>query len=148
MKKKFDERQEQQINQIGTISFLVMFLACPVVILFQMVFLDISISDVIGETVIMLAGGVVYLAGSMKSGIWTGSGNKSVWKNVIESVVFSGIFTLLYAVIIGKKAGSHDITKYVALFFIGITVLCFVVLTALEWFSRRQEKRQEDKYSD
>lgn len=149
MKRGFDERQQQQAAKIGSVSFLVMFLLCPVVILVQMLFLESTLTGVAGETLIMLAGGATYLISSSRNGVFAGSRENPMRKNLIISLVCSGIFSLLYGYLISRKVSSPvNISRYAAFFFIGVSILCFAVLTGLDWLSKRVEKKQEEKYSD
>ncbi|WP_418714923.1 DUF6773 family protein [Blautia hydrogenotrophica] len=116
-KNGLDERQEQITAKAGALGFYVMFLTAVFVILVQLLW-NGSIENVIGETLILIAGGVTCLVGYVKNGIWTNNqSSMSVWQNLLGSVVCSGIFSVLYGIVIRKKAGPDvEIAGYVALF--------------------------------
>ena len=147
MKQKLDERQLQEVAKITTISFYVMYGACAVSILLQLVITG-RIQDVAGETITLIAGGLVYLFGTVKKGLISGK-SRSFVHILLESVGFSAVFTVLYAFTIRKKAGPEaEITTAVLLFFMGITVLCFFTLKLMDSMAERKRKKQEQKYSD
>lgn len=147
--KRLDERQERITAQIGEVSFFVMFCAGVLVILAQLIWKG-SLELVMGETIVLTAGGIVSLAGYLKNGIWTRSGRLMGFRRILlESVVCSGIFSVLYGWTLSRKAGeSVGIARYVAVFFIGIFLLCSVVLLILEKAAHNKRKEQESKYSE
>ena len=148
-KNGLDERQEQITAKAGALGFYVMFLTAVFVILVQLLW-NGSIENVIGETLILIAGGVTCLVGYVKNGIWTNNqSSMSVWQNLLGSVVCSGIFSVLYGIVIRKKAGPDvEIAGYVAAYFLGVTALCFICLALLGRTARKKRKKQEAKYLD
>ncbi|QNM05160.1 DUF6773 family protein [Qiania dongpingensis] len=150
MKEKgLDERQRQVSARTGAVSFYVMFILCTAVILIKLAGKG-RLEDVAGETAILIAGGIVYLAGCIKSGIWTrNGGGMTVWQMALGSVVCSGLFSALYACIIVQKAGENAaVAKYTVIFFAGIAVLCFICLYTLEKAAQMRKRKQEEKYSE
>lgn len=149
MKNELDERQNQIVDKVGKISFLVMFWVCAAVIIGEM-FWKGSIENVAGETVIFLAGGITYLIGSIKNGIWSRQNRKmSIGQIFMGSVICSGIFSVIYAVLISQKAaGSEAVMKYTGFFFIGITALSFLCLYIMGKITEAQNRKQEEKYSE
>lgn len=150
MKQFFDERQTQTSEHLGTISFYVIFLVSVAVILVQLVFFSSPLQNVLGETVAVLAGGLMYLGGCIKNGLWTPGKAKSSWlENFILSLVCSGIFSIFYGFAISRKVSTNTaVGKSVCFFFMGISILGFVVTTLLAAGARKQERKQEEKYSD
>lgn len=148
-KQHYDERQEQLLRKAGTAGFSVMFFLCPIIIITELLWRG-RLEFVLGETVIFLAGGIVCIAVCMKNGIWSKSGKKApVWQNLLYSLVFSGLFTFFYAIIISKKASENvNIAKYAVLFFIFIFLLGFLCLSVINLLIERKNKRDEEKYSD
>lgn len=149
MKERYDERQEQMVHKIGSWSFLMMFGMCAAVIVAELMWKG-SLELVMGETLVLVAGGAASLAGTVKSGIWTKTGRKmTTGQNLVMSVLFSAVFSVFYAVVISRGAGAGAAAGgAVLIFFFAIAVLGFVVLSALGYFSDRQQKRQERKYGD
>lgn len=149
MKNELDERQNQIVDKVGKISFLVMFWVCAAVIIGEMLWKG-SMENVAGETVIFLAGGITYLAGSIKNGIWSRQNRKmSIGQTLMGSVICSAVFSVIYAVLISRKAADGEVVmKYTAFFFIGITVLCFLCLQIMGRITEAQKRKQEEKYSE
>lgn len=148
MKEKYDERQEQIANQIGTWSFRLMFGICTVVIVAEFMWKG-NLELVAGETIVLVTGGAVSLAGAVKRGIWTGAEKKmTMGQNLIMSILFSVIFSAFYAVAISRRAGADAAGRAVPVFFFGVTVLGFIVLSVMGYFADRQRERQEQKYDD
>lgn len=154
MKQYLDERQSQALHRYAMGSFAVMYIACAVSIIVQMYVGNGDLSLVLGETIIMLAGGIVYLYGVIKTGTFSANGickgKSSIFVNVSISIFISAIFSMAYCMIINKMAkdATINIGKYTAMFFVGIAVLCFVVLTVLGMFSDRERRKSEKKYDD
>ena len=95
MKQFFDERQTQTAEHLGTISFYVIFLVSITAILIQLTFFSAPLQNVLGETAAVLTGGLVYLSGCIKNGLWSSDKTKSSWReNLILSLVCSGIFSI------------------------------------------------------
>jgi predicted neutral ceramidase superfamily lipid hydrolase len=149
MKKQWDERQKQETNQIGALSFVVMFLLCAVVIVVELIWKG-SLEIVAGETIVLLGGGITYLSCTLRDGYWVKSEKGlSITQNLLMSIVFAGIFSVIYALVIVKKIGeSVMVAKYVAIFFGVIVVLSFICLLIFGKIAQHKNKKQEEKYPD
>lgn len=150
MKKSvLDERQEQELAKVGVLSFYVMFFVCTAVIIVELLYKG-SLENVIGETIVFAAGGVTCLVGSLKKGIWTkSSSHMTVGQNLLGSVICSGIFSIFYAFLINRKASeSVNILKYVGIFFVGIAVICFIVLCIIGKIAQVRKEKEENRYSE
>lgn len=154
MKQNLDERQNQVAGKIGSISFVVMYLLCVMTIIIQLVFVNGTLLTVLGETIILLAGGGTYLVGAIKNGFFDSvmpmeNSRRRTQMNCIESISISLVFSILYGIFIWKRAsGSIDIEKYVVAFFVGIAILCFLVLTIMDLISKASRKKEEKKYDE
>lgn len=150
MKKSgLDERQQQLVSRTGEISFYVMFGVCAAVILVQLILYG-NPERVLGETLVLIAGGATCLAGGIKNGIWTRSNREmTAGQNLLGSTVCGAVFTVFYALALGRKAGADvNISKYVVFFFVGITALCFLCLTIMGKAARSKKEKLEKKYSE
>lgn len=150
MKKSgLDERQQQVVSRAGEISFYVMFGICVAAILVQLI-LDGNLRNVIGETVVLLAGGITCLIGGVKNGIWTRNNcEMTAGQNLLGSILCSAVFSVFYAIAVSRKTGGDvNIAKYVVLFFLGITVLCFLCLTIMGKLAHNKKEKLEEKYSE
>ena len=144
-----DERQQQIADRTGMVSCFLMLGISLAWIIGQLLWTG-EVTMVLGETVIFLAGGIAYLAGNIRNGIWDRGGRKrGAFRNLLESVLFSGVFTVLYVMIILKKAKEGtNVAQIAVLFFAGIAVLCFLSLTILEKAAKRRREKQEENYLD
>lgn len=149
MKNGLDERQNQEMARIGMYGFYTMFIASAAVIVAELIWKG-TFELLLGETVIFLAGGLTYLIGCMKKGIWAKSGrDMTLGECALMSIVFSGIFTIFYVIAVSRKAGiSLNLSKYAAAFFVGIGVLCFLCLVTMGKISQKSREKQEKKYSE
>ncbi|MCI9547521.1 MAG: hypothetical protein HFH60_12705 [Lachnospiraceae bacterium] len=147
MRRGLDERQNQLVDRIGARSAYVMFWISAAVIVAELIWLG-NFRVVVGETIIFLVGGLTCLAGCLKDGIWEKEGsNMSAGHSILLSVICSGVFSIFYAFAISRKVGEDvNVTKYVAAFFIGISLICFVILQIMGKIARVNRRRQEDKY--
>ncbi|MEG1290963.1 MAG: DUF6773 family protein [Lachnospiraceae bacterium] len=154
MKQYLDERQSQALGKYAMESFAVMYLVCAVVIVVQLYVRNGDFSLVLGETIIMLAGGIVYLHGVIKTGTFSSNGiskgKNSIFVNISISIFISAVFSLAYGMIISKLAKNEitNIGKVTAIFFVSIAILCFVVLAFIGVFSDRAQRKSEKKYED
>ena len=92
MKQKLDERQIQEATKIASISFYVMYGVCALAIILQLIVTG-RLENVIGETAVIAAGGIVYLSGSVKKGL-SRENSPSPLRSLFESTVFSALFTV------------------------------------------------------
>lgn len=147
MRRGLDERQNQLVDRIGARSAYVMFWISAAVIVAELIWLG-NFRVVVGETIIFSVGGLTCLAGCLKDGIWEKDGsNMSAGHSILLSVICSGVFSIFYAFAISRKVGEDvNVTKYVAAFFIGISLICFVSLQIMRKIARVNRRRQENKY--
>lgn len=148
-KQELDERESQELRRGEKMGFYIMFSMAVLVILVQLLIFQTGIREVFGETLILLVGGGVYLGVSMKQGIWKcRGGNLNIWQNLIYSLVFSNLFCNLYVIVISKKEVHGKVGMLAGLFFVGIFVLAFAVLTILGYLTEKVRKKRESKYAD
>lgn len=147
MKTKLDERQAQEAAKIGTICFYAMYAVCAVSIPVQLITTG-NLENVIGETAALLVGGIIFLFGYIRKGL-SSAAPRTFIRSLLESMGFSAVFTVLYALALRRKAGAEaDITTAVLLFFAGITVLTFLALKLTNFMTECRRRQQEQKYSD
>lgn len=147
MKKSgLDERQERIMEEIGAKSFTVMFLVCAAVIVGELAWSG-DLGSVAGETAVLAAGGIIYMAGCMKNGIWTKSGRKmTLGQNILLSVIFSGIFSAAYAFMIARKtADGVNVARIAGLFLSSSPLSVFYAYGASgSWHGTSMRKRKTD----
>lgn len=151
--KHFDEREAQERNESGRIAFEAVFAGLLIAIVVQLVLSQGNLRCVLGETVVLLAGGIVYLTLSLRKGIWT-KDKPSVKNNSILSICISIIFSAILAVICREKA--PEAMLWGQRFWLVWSICCFFLFTALEMLvltllARAAEKRKqamEKKYEE
>lgn len=125
----YNELEKQRAAKAGNLSFGIMFLVCAVTIVAQMLMTG-NLSLIIGETVILFAGGLIYIFCVVKNGAWNGAMTKNTpKKDLIISLVCVGIFSILFFLILKKNTTTPQA--------IGIAVCFFVVLSAISYFLLR-----------
>lgn len=150
MKKYLDERQEQIVNHIGSLAFLVMFIICAVSIIVQMIFFGGDLKSVAGETAAMTGGGIVYIILSVREGVFLKKGSiLTIKDHLLYSMIFSSIFSIIFYLVIREKgAGEIQAGKYAGMFFGGIMTAGFLISLAIGKCTEYLLKREEEKYKD
>ena len=139
----YSKMEKEKAAKAGNTAFGVMFIICAMAILVQLIITGDALMT-LGETVILIIGGIVYIWIIVRNGMWsTSSKIKSTpLSDALISIVCSGIFTAAYVLFIMNKGADQEILARAAiLFFIGISILEFVVLRLLAFFSKRNTKK-------
>ena len=121
-----------------------MFLVCAVAIVVQML-MERSYTLVIGETVALLAGGVVYLSFLVKDGAWNGATTKSTPKrDLMISLICVGIFSVAFYVIIKKNVAALQAVGLSLCFFVILSAFSYALLRGLSHLSQRKSDKLKD----
>ena len=95
----YNELEKRRVAKAGNLSFSIMFLVCAVTIVAQMLMTG-KLSLIIGETVILFAGGLIYIFCVVKNGAWNGTMTKNIpKKDLMISLVCVGIFSIRFFLI-------------------------------------------------
>lgn len=119
-----------------------MFVISVATIIIQMV-LMVDIRFVLGETVIALVGGILYAFIMVYNGIWDKCLPKSaaIWRDFLTSMICAGIFAVIYGVcLLRMRAAEIQITRLALEFFIGITIVAFIILRILAIINRKRNQ--------
>ena len=118
----YSELEKKQKAKAGNVAFMVMFFTCVIGILLQIA-LTSDIKIVMGET----------------------AGKKRAWfSDLVISILCSGVFSVLYGFCI-LRMGADKI-RAIQLgtgFFLGITIIGFLILRGLAWINKKQRNRRE-----
>lgn len=137
--------EKRNAVSIGNTAFGVAFLICAAAIIIQFLLFS-SLSLVAGETIVLVAAGIVYITLMVHRGLWdAASKNKrTVLNDGVLSVVISVVFSVLYTIIIYPKTGSAvTVSRVCVVFFVGISILCFLLLRFLAIISSRKKDMHE-----
>lgn len=151
MKIGLDERQEKEAEQIGMRGFYLMLFVCGGAILLQLLLWpQQGLKAVAGETAAVLVGGAYVLGASVKKGVWDWKGHRmSLSQHLVGSILTGAVASLFFSLmLIRKGAQTGTASKWGVGFFLGITVLCFLVSRGCEIAARKEEKKQEEKYEE
>ena len=118
-----------------------MFLTCAAAILMQMLITG-NLSLVIGETVILVTGGIIYIFSSIKSGCWIGVIIKSTHHGYfIISIVCTVFCILLFYLILAKRITLPKLAAITAGFFVALSAISYAVLRGISHLSRKKADR-------
>ena len=132
----------------GNLAFASMFVIGVMAIIIQML-LTINIRFILGETVSVLAGGILYATIMIYNGIWDKClpQNTTVGWCFLPPAIYVGIFAFLYGVCLLRMGATEtQITRLAFEFWIGITIVAFIILRILTFINRKKETKS-NKYS-
>ncbi|SHJ79448.1 helix-turn-helix domain-containing protein [Hespellia stercorisuis] len=140
----YSEMEKEKTAKAGNTAFGLTFVICAVMIVIQLIMTS-SLVNVIGETAILLIGGITYIGIMVYNGTWsTGSSVQSTpSKDILVSVVCSALFTVVLALCYSRMGAETDLIVQIAiLFFVGITILGFVLLRVLAYFNFKRKDKE------
>ena len=107
-----------------------------------MLFRSGNLSLVIGETVILIAGGLIYIFGVVKNGAWNGAMTKSSSKkDLIISLICVGIFSIIFFLILKKNAAIPQALGIAVCFFVVLSAISYFLLRGLAFLSQRKSDK-------
>lgn len=144
----YNELEKQQAVRAGNISFRIMFLVCAVAVIIQMIMAG-NLSLVTGETVIMVAGGLVYIYYMVKNGAWDEKQTKSTRKrDLAVSIICTGIFSMAFCVMLKENMDFMYAIGGAICFFIVFSTGSYAVLRGISCLSKMKSDKLKDNYTD
>ena len=141
----YNELEKQRAARSGNISFCIMFLICAMTIIVQMLMTD-NLSLVIGETVVLLAGGLIYIFFIVTNGAWNGSLVKSTPKNdFFVSLICVGIFSIVFYLLLKKHMTEPQAIGIAICFFVVLSAISYALLRGLSYLSQRKSDKLKDE---
>lgn len=141
----YNELEKNRAARTGNISFGIMFLVCAMAIIVQMIITG-ELSLVIGETIILIAGGVVYVFAAIRYGSWNGTMIKSTpKKDFVLSIICTGIFSIIFYLLLKGKSDSLYVIGAAISFFIIISVISYALLRGISYLSSKKSDELKDK---
>ena len=140
----YEEWVKQKALKAGNLAFASMFVISVLAIIIQML-LTVDIRLVLGETATALVGGILYASIMVYNGIWDKCLPKSatIWRDFFTSVIFAGIFTVIYGVCLFRMGATEtQITRLALGFLIGIIIVAFINRKRNQNSSNVQEKKE------
>ena len=133
---------KQKALKAGNLAFASMFVISVLAIIIQML-LTVDIRLVLGETATALVGGILYASIMVYNGIWDKCLPKSatIWRDFLTSVICAGIFTVIYGICLFRMGATEtQITRLAFEFWIGITIVAFIILRILTFINRKKKQ--------
>ena len=138
----YEEWVKQKALKAGNLAFASMFMIGVAAIIIQML-LTVDIRFVLGETISVLVGGILYAAIMVYNGIWDKClpKNATIWRDFLTSVICAEIFSAIYGVCLLRMGATEtQITRLALGFLIGITIVAFIILRLLAFINRKRNQ--------
>lgn len=115
----YEDWVKQKALKAGNLAFASMFLISVGAIIIQLL-LAVNLRLVLGETLIALVGGIVYVFIMVHNGIWDKglSAREALWRDFLTSVICAGIFSVFYGICLRRMGATEKQTVYFALLFL------------------------------
>lgn len=140
----YHELEKQRAAKVGNHSFFIMFLTCAMMIVVQMLMTG-NLSLVIGETVILVIGGLVYICFIVLGGAWNASMYESTpKKDLAVSIVCAGIFSIIFYMMLIEKMNFTYAIGGAICFFVFISAAGFAILRVLSCISEKRSHKQDN----
>lgn len=140
----YNELKRQQTARAGNISFCTMFLVCTLAVVIQMLMTG-NLSLVVGETVILVVGGLVYIFFMVKNGAWDGARKGSTQKrDFAVSIICTGIFSIILCLVLRENMDFAHTMGVAICFFMVFSAGSYVFLRGISYFSRKKSNKLKD----
>lgn len=143
--KQLDEMQESKLLKIQEKGFWLVFW-----ILFAAIFVQaligMTLKEIAGEIVVLVAASIYIAAASLKNGLWTRNIQPTIKSNLATSIIpalILGVFWTIRSIVILDKSISESSVQIV-IAVLSAYVVCFLMLEIL----RRVYKHQREKLDD
>lgn len=141
----YHELEKQKAEKVGNHSFFIMYLTCAIMIVVQILKTG-NLSLVIGETVILVTGGLVYFYFIVLGGVWNGGMYVSTpKKDLAVSIVCAVIFSIVFYLMLIKKMNFMYAVGGAICFFVATSVAGFAFLRVLSYISEKRSHRQGNR---
>lgn len=143
----YNKLEKEKTMKAGNTAFGLTFAVCAAMIVIQLLMTG-KLAIVVGETIVLLVGGVAYIGVMTYNGIWeTGAGFKSTpFTDALIAVVCAGVFAAVLAIYyIRLGAAMSQAVHSALLFFAGIAIVGFGVLRILAYFNHKRKIKYDRK---
>lgn len=139
----YNKLEKEKAVKAGNLAFGLTFCVCAAAILIQMIVMG-TLPIVLGETVTLLTGGIVYIGMMVHNGLWiTGAGIKSTpFRDILISVACSFMFTAaLVLSYIRLGANAVQTVRIAMIFFAGTAAFSFALLRILAFCNQKRREK-------
>lgn len=130
--KQLDEMQESKLLKIQEKGFWLVFWVLFAAIFVQAL-IGMTLKEIAGEIVVLVAASIYIAAASLKNGLWT---------RIIPALILGVFWTIRSIVILDKSISESSVQIVIAV--LSAYVVCFLMLEIL----RRVYKHQREKLDD
>lgn len=137
----YNKLEKEKSTKAGNLAFGLTFAVCAALIVIQLIITG-ELMTVLGETVVLLVGGAVYIGVMTYNGIWERSSKfkSTPVTDALIGILFAGIFAIaLAATYIRLGATTSQAIRIAFIFFVGIAIVGFAVLRILASFSHSRK---------
>lgn len=129
----YSDTQKQRAERAGNNAFGITFIICAITIVTQLL-ISSNITMVIGETIIIMIGGMAYLLRLVRSGAFDNPVKNSKANYTRISGICAGVFSIVIFLFMYTNAEQLDVTRiilFTILFFVVIMIVGRIVLSLL-----------------
>lgn len=129
----YSDTQKQRAERAGNNAFGITFIICAITIVTQLL-ISSNIIMVIGETIIIMIGGMAYLLRLVRSGAFDNPVKNSKANYTKISGICAGVFSIVIFLFMYTNAEQLDVTRiilFTILFFVVIMIVGRIVLSLL-----------------
>lgn len=129
----YSDTQRQKAEKAGNNAFGITFIICAITIVTQLLISN-NITMVIGETIIIMIGGMAYLLRLVRSGAFDNPVKNSKANYTKISGICAGVFSIIIFLFMHMNGENLDLTKaifFTILFFVVIMIVGRIVLSLL-----------------
>lgn len=142
--KQLDEMQESKLLKIQEKGFWLVFWILFAA--FVQALIGMTLKEIAGEIVVLVAASIYIAAASLKNGLWTRNIQPTIKSNLATSIIpalILGVFWTIRSIVILDKSISESSVQIV-IAVLSAYVVCFLMLEIL----RRVYKHQREKLDD
>lgn len=144
----YNQLEKERAAKAGNIAFNIMFLACAIAIIAQML-MNGSLSLVMGETAIFITGGIAYIFTAIKNGSWNGGIVKSTpEKDSAVSIACTAICSIPFCLILAKRIALPQAAAITMGFFLSLSALSYAILRGISRLSKKKADQLNNKTSE
>lgn len=132
---------ETKSIKAGNLAFASMFMIGVATIIIQML-LTVDIRFVLGETISVLVGGILYAAIMVYNGMWDKClPSAAIWEDFLAGVMCARYAFYHGVCLLRMGATETQITRLALEFLIGITIVAFIILRILAFINQKKNQR-------
>lgn len=143
----YSDTQKQKAERAGNNAFGITFIICAITIVTQLL-ISSNITMVIGETIIIMIGGMAYLLRLVRSGAFDNPVKNSKANYARISSICAGVFSIFIFLFMYMNGENLDLAKIIFLTLLFFVVIMIVGRIVLSLLGRASDKNAEkDKYN-